>query len=120
MEETDIGTTGAQDGTGAEDFAAESLRIRTEAQRQYAWAALAKLNAIAMDGSGPAQVSALRELLDQTLGRPYAPAALPGNHSQDFHAVIERSGEELRAKLDRMDETESSGSAAPDDQSRAG
>ena len=107
-------------GAAAADsaFAAKTLRIRTEAQKALASRALERLTAIAMGepGSTAVQVSALRELLDQTLGRPYAPA-LP-NQPQDTHAIIEGSGAEFRAQLDRMDEAESSGPAAPDDQSR--
>lgn len=101
-------------------FAAESLRIRSEAQKEHAREALEKLKEVAMCGTGAVQVSALRELLDQTLGRPYAPAALPVNQHEEFLGIIEQRGEELRAKLDRIAESEASGSAARDDQSRTG
>lgn len=113
------------DGAAAADstFAAEALRIRTEAQREYAAPVLARLREIGMgqiEGATAVQVSALREYLEQTLGRPYAPAALPVDQQEEGRAIIERSGAEFRAKLDRMDATESSGSPAPDVRSGTG
>lgn len=94
----------ADDGTIPANFAAGSQRIRTWAQKKFAWDAMDKLAEIAMgtlETANAVQVSALRELLDQTLGRPYAPAiaADPNDH---ITALIEQRGRELRAKLERM------------------
>lgn len=105
---------------GTNEFDAESLRIRMAAQKLYAEAALKKLDEIAMCGTGAVQVSALREMLDQTLGRPYAPQAIAAGTNEEFLAIIDRRGEELRAKLDRMSNLAAPGPAEPADQSRSG
>ncbi len=101
----------ADDGKTPPAFAAGSQRIRTSAQNKFARLAMDKLAEIAMgtqEKANPVQVSALRELLDQTLGRPYAPVAVAASPHDQATALIEQRGRELRARLERMR------SAAPD------
>ena len=72
---------------------------------------MGKLTEIAMgtlEKANAVQVSALRELLDQTLGRPYAPVAIAVDPPDEADALIEQRGRELRARLERMEP------AAPD------
>jgi hypothetical protein len=78
---------------------------RTWAQKEFARPAMEKLTEIAMgtlEKANAVQVSALRELLDQALGRPYAPVAIEVNPHDEVTALIEQRGRELRARLDRM------------------
>jgi hypothetical protein len=85
---------------GAEgDFAAEALRLRMKAQRQYAEMALTTLSQIAQGGEASAvQVGAIRELLEQVLGRPMPPLALPASQGEEMGVHIKSLGE----KLDRI------------------
>lgn len=95
----------ADDGKIPAAFAAGSQRIRTWAQEKFAGPAMEKLNEIAMGmlaKPNAVQVSALRELLDQTLGRPYAPVAIAANPHDKVTALIEQRGQELFARLDPM------------------
>ena len=95
----------ADDGKIPPGFAAESQRIRTWAQKEFARPAMEKLAQIAMgtlEKANAVQVSALRELLDQTLGRPYAPAAIAAEPHDEVAALIEQRGAEFRARLERM------------------
>ena len=87
----------------AQEFVAEAMRLRCSAQKQYAQIALDRLYEIAMnDDSGSVQVSALRELLDQLLGRPMPPVAPPAKQDEDALAVIAALGAQYRQKLDRI------------------
>jgi hypothetical protein len=90
----------------AQEFIAESMRLRRRAQRLYAEKALERLYEIAMrDDPGPVQVSALRELLEQGLGRSMPPLALPAKQDEDPLAAIAALGARLREKLDRIAES---------------
>lgn len=98
-------TVSAADGKIPPVFAAGSQRVRTWAQKKFARPAMKKLTEIAMgtlEKATAVQVSALRELLDQTLGRPYAPAAIAAGPHDEVAALIEQRGKELRARLERM------------------
>jgi hypothetical protein len=91
------------DAGAAQEFIAEAMRLRIQAQRQYAEKALDRLNEIAMkQDAGPVQVSALRELLEQGLGRPIAAAPPPAKQDEDPLAAIEALGVRLREKLARI------------------
>lgn len=105
-DEFDDTVSAADDGKIPPVFAAGSQRIRTWAQKKFAWQAMEKLNAIAMgtpERANAVQVSALRELLDQTLGRPYAPVSIAANPHDEAVALIEQRGREFRARLERTE-----------------
>ena len=98
------------DGAAAE-FAAQALRLRLLAQRKYAARMLVRLKQLAMDDkSGAVQVSAIRELLEQVLGRPMPAAAAGPTPDQDVWAEVAARGAKLEAKLDRIARLQ----AAPD------
>ena len=97
----------------AQRFAADAVRLRFEAQKQYAQQALERLYEIAMrDDPGAVQVSALREFLEQVLGRPMAAAVPAVKEDEDVFAAISAFGARLREKLDRI--AQSGGTEASD------
>lgn len=103
-------------GGAAQEFLAQAMRLRSNAQRQYAEKALERLYDIAMkDDPGAVQVSALRELLEQLLGRPMPPVTPPAKQDENTLAAIAALGAEYREKLDRI--TNSSGPEGPDEPS---
>jgi hypothetical protein len=104
--ESDADTEAAATGTvtgAAQEFIVEAMRLRCSAQRLYAEKALERLNEIAMKPDpGPVQVSALRVLFEQVLGRPMPVVALPAKQDEDPLAAIAALGARLREKLDRI------------------
>ncbi len=105
-------------GSGlAVGFTEDSLKLRLEFQRKCAAALLERLCEIAMNEQrGAIQVSAIRELLDQILGRPMPPAAIPAKLEEDTLAALEAMGAGLREKLDRMADRDRSGRAGEAEQ----
>jgi hypothetical protein len=113
-----------QDGTGddhpvavsgvAAEFIAGALILRKQAQDEYAKNVLKKLNEIAMnDNAGAVQLSAMRELLEQMLGRPMSPMTVAAQQNEDS-ATLAAKGAELRKKLDRIAQSEAALAAAGD------
>jgi hypothetical protein len=113
-----------QDGTGedhpvavsgvAAEFIAGALTLRKQAQDEYAKNVLKKLSEIAMDdNAGTVQVSAMRELLEQMLGRPMPPMTVAAQQNEDI-ATLAAKGAELRKKLDRIAQSEAAPAAAGD------
>src|SRR5947209_18378304 len=90
----------------ANDFARQALSLRLGAQLNYAQKALDRLFDIAMGGKGSAvQVSALREMLDQVVGRPVSPVVPVPDQKEDALAAVAALGAQLREKLDRIADT---------------
>jgi hypothetical protein len=95
-------------------FAAGALALRMLAQQRYGARLLEKLNQIAMDDKSVAvQVSAIRAMFDQVLGRPMSGITAAPQQDEDMFAGVATRSAELKQKLDRIAQLDAE-TAAPE------
>ena len=98
----------------AREFANGSIEIRRDAQKDHARDALEALRQLAISATpDSAKISALREYLEQVLGKPESPPA--GSAGEDAHSGYAAYSGMVREKLLRIAHS----GTAPEDRERA-